>query len=77
MLEELNNYDWEEVFKYATPSPVFGAEVSGEPFQRDDVKRIIAMVDGENDGPNWVGVFELNDGRFASISAGCDYSGWG
>lgn len=42
-----------------------------------DVKRIIGMVDGMNDEESWVGVFELHDGRFVSISAGCDYTGWG
>ena len=91
MLKELDNYDWEEVFKYATPTRCelghehkrpthvqFGsAEVSVQPFTRDDVKKIIAIVAGENDESDWVGVFALNDRRFALVRAGCDYTGWG
>jgi hypothetical protein len=88
MLPRLENYDWEEVFKYATPhmceaghehgpeSVLFCKPVPVTAFTRDDVRRIISMVDGENDGPEWVGVFELNDGRFACIRAGCDYTGF-
>lgn len=88
MLLELENGDWEEVFKYATPqlceaghkhgpvNPYFCKPVPTNAFTRDDVCRIIAMEDGENDGPDWVGVFELKDGRFASIRAGCDYTGF-
>lgn len=45
-------------------------------FARADVERIIALAEGENDGPRWVGVFKLKDGRFACLSAGCDYTGW-
>lgn len=37
---------------------------------------MIACVNGENDGQEWVGVFRFNDGRFAVVSAGCDYTGW-
>ena len=75
--ELLSDYDWQEVFKYATPTAVLQDPVSTAPFVREDVVRIIGMVEGENDASNWVGVFELRDGRFASISAGCDYTGWG
>jgi hypothetical protein len=46
------------------------------PFSRSDVIEILAAEDGENDGPDWVGVFRLRDGRYASVSAGCDYTGW-
>lgn len=88
MLQELCDYDWEEVFKYATPkvceaghkhgpAAVIGSPVSTDPFTREDVSRIIAMQNGENDGDTWVGVFQLHDGRFAVIRAGCDYTGWG
>ena len=79
MLKELDDYDWEEVFKYATPTRIVGAPdtLSTASFDREDVKQIIGMANGENDYESWLGVFELNDGRFVSISAGCDYSGWG
>ena len=45
-------------------------------FTRADVKRIIAVVDGESDGPDWVCVGKLQDGRFFVASGGCDYTGW-
>lgn len=89
MLKELDDDDWACVFAYAGESDghSYGsanidraegdAEVSVEPFTREDVAEIIAMDDGCNDGPDWIGVFRLNDGRFAFVSAGCDYTGWG
>ena len=85
MLPELDDYDWREAFGSAgepdaynrdVPTCVPGATVSPDPFTREDVKRIIAMSDGENDESEWIGVFELHDGRFASVVAGCDYTGW-
>ena len=59
------------------PEPVICSIVDTSSFTREDVDMIIGMVDGENDGPDWVGVFLLKDGRYASIRAGCDYTGWG
>lgn len=88
MKPKLNNQDWEEVFKYATPtvckaghthgpSQVLGDNVSIAPFTREDVDEIIAMSDGENDGESWIGVFKLKDERYAYIEGSCDYTGWG
>jgi len=90
--EPLRSYDWKEAFGYAagyeageedvannrdipTATPP-GATVSVEPFTRRDVRRIIALQDGDSDGPDWVIVGELWDGRFFALRAGCDYSGW-
>lgn len=61
---------------YANVTPVEGSGVAPLPFTREDVTRIIAIEAGENDGPDWIGVFELRDGRFAFLTAGCDYTGW-
>jgi len=87
MLPELDDYDWEEAFKYGNPSvcekghthgpaAVIGDDVSTASFSREDVVRIIAAEEGQNDGESWVGVFQLRDGRFASLRAWCDYTGW-
>jgi hypothetical protein len=57
-------------------SGVLGYEGSIKHFTRADVAEIIGMADGANDGPNWIGAFRLKDGRFAFVSAGCDYTGW-
>ncbi len=84
MLKELNNYDWAEVFGEGTggncdqqtdPCPP-DSTIDTSPPKREDVARIIAMVDGENDEAEWVGVFELKDGRFLLASGSCDYTGW-
>jgi hypothetical protein len=85
VLEPLDNYDWAEAFGYAGEpdtngnarvSAAEGSPAAADSFTREDVVRIVAMDDGQNDGPDWVGVFELRDGRFAFVSAGCDYTGW-
>lgn len=63
--EALSDYgDWKYVFEYSD-------------FPASEVKRTIAFSNGYNDGDNWVGVFELKDGCFGYVEAGCDYTGWG
>jgi hypothetical protein len=78
-LEEFrSSYDWEEVFKYAQPTiAVPGSTVSTADFTREDVVEILGIANGDNDGPDWVGVFRLSDGRVGAVIAGCDYTGWG
>jgi hypothetical protein len=80
----LNSYDWAEVFadessgnttKETSEVPP-GAYVSTEPASRKDVAEIIAAVNGENDGEEWIGVFRLKDGRYLVAQGGCDYTGW-
>jgi hypothetical protein len=82
----LNDYDWEQAFG-ACGGPdshigtdirpaVPGSTVSLEPFDRTMVRKIFEAVDGEHDGACWTATFELWDGRLASLSAGCDYTGW-
>ena len=78
MLEQLNDYDWEEAFKYASPTSILVEEfIDTSSFSQEDVVEIIAIEDGENDGSDWIGVFKLKDGRYASLRAWCDYTGWG
>jgi hypothetical protein len=86
------DYDWRQVFKYAgwrdpegyhnppTNGPEVaypGCTVSIEPFGPDDVAEIIAAEEGENDCSDWICVLKLKDGRYVSLRAGCDYTGWG
>lgn len=73
----LDDDDWAEAFKYANPTATMGYQGSVVPFTIDDVKVVIALVAGQNDGDEWLGVFHLKDGRYASLRAGCDYTGWG
>lgn len=64
MLTELDTYDWREAFVYA------------DPYTIEDVVKIIVKDEGENDGPDWIGIFEVSDGKFILLRAGCDYTGW-
>lgn len=58
------------------PSPTEGYRGSVAPFTFGDVARVIAYADGENDGPSWLVVLELADGRYVFADASCDYTGW-
>lgn len=57
--------NWRQVFKYA------------QGFVLEDVAEVLASVKGENDGANWVAILRLQDGRYAYLTAWCDYTGWG
>ena len=88
---ELDGYDWKEAFGYCGEPETqagapeenrpqwAGAEPKDEkalPVTRRDVKRILVLSEGENDGPEWLGIFDLWDGRYLYLEAGCDYTGW-
>ena len=76
--DRFDDYDWKEVFKYGDrPTLVNGASCSTDGFDLDSVEAFLWADEGENDGANWIAVVRLKDGRFASIRAGCDYTGWG
>ena len=57
-------YDWIEAMKYAK-------------FKFEEVDEVISAVEGVNDEKDWQLVVRLKSGKFAWLSAGCDYSGWG
>ena len=79
-----DDYDWGEVFGEATGGNCDGtiqvvppgAPVDSSGVSRAKVIEIIAAVNGENDGPDWVGLFLLDDGRYLVAEGGCDYTGW-
>lgn len=81
------DHDWKDAFGFAsganaqgdaadirTAAP--GDDVSLDPFGIDDVAEVFAAVEGENDGPDWLAWGKLKDGRYFSLRAGCDYTGW-
>jgi hypothetical protein len=82
--ELLDSYDWSEVFgeggggncNQQTDAIPDNSEVDTSPPKRTDVAEIIAAVNGENDGEEWIGVFRLTDGRYLVASGSCDYTGW-
>ena len=77
--------DWKYVLAYASdPTPVGMAgqtlersKVSESGFTASDIAEVIASVNGANDEAAWEAVLRLTDGRFAFVSASCDYTGWG
>lgn len=81
MLKQIDTYDWREAFEYANPDAISPAgvlqdNVDTSPYGVEDVAVIHHLDEGYNDGPPWIGVFELKDGRFAFLTAWCDYTGW-
>jgi len=84
-LEQLKvDYDWAQVFADENDGNVSktvqvappGVGVSDAEMTREDVQEIIAAVNGENDGNEWLGLFHLKDGRYLVATGGCDYTGW-
>lgn len=91
MLEMLDDYDWKEAFGYAGEPGTSaipdqdGVKViatKGRPdtptdwFTRSNVEKIIRYRVGENEGPSWLMMGRLRDGRYFFLNAGCDYTGW-
>lgn len=85
MIEQLNNYDWAEVFGEGTggnctpinPQPALPSyNGSLATFSREDVAEIFQQEGGENDGDEWIIYGRLKDGRYFSARGGCDYTGW-
>lgn len=85
MIDSIDGYDWHEAFAYAGEdggsgsadvARVDGATCSRAPFDREDVVEVVDASPGENDGPDWLCVGRLKDGRWFFLSAGCDYTGW-
>jgi hypothetical protein len=90
MLKILDDYDWGQAFQYCgeqneeeyfqSGSPdirtIPGFPVSNATFRRSDVVEILGYSEGYNDGPAWLMLGKLNDGRYFALTAGCDYTGW-
>lgn len=87
-LDEIRqDWDWQETFRYAEGGNAQGEspdirraapldEVDLSPFGLADVAVIFAATSGEPDEADWICWGQLRDGRFFSIRAGCDYTGW-
>src|SRR5690349_2831986 len=72
-----DDYDRKQAFEVSDKcSATLGSTVSVEKPTIASVTRVIADSPGENDGPAWLFVVELADGRFAFVDASCDYTGW-
>ena len=54
-----------------------------QPFTVEDIEKVLAVWEGENDGDDWRWIIKLsknsgdaNGGRFVFLEGGCDYTGW-
>jgi len=82
--KEIDDYDWQQIFEGSDndapytrgPTHVRTKKIVDVHYTRADVVRVIATSDGEADEREWVGLFEMRDGKFVSVRAGCDYTGW-
>jgi hypothetical protein len=76
--KNINGYggDWPHVFECASKPVSLDGVASEEIFIIDEVQKVIASVNGYNDGPSWLMIGRLKDKRYFFISAGCDYTGW-
>ena len=45
-------------------------------FTVDDIRQVLAVWEGENDGDYWRWILTLKDGRFVFLQGSCDYTGW-
>ena len=88
---DVDDYDWTAAFElagregaensYGNNEPRLqacapGIEVSTAEFTRADIDTIEVYEEGENDGPDWIVLGQLKDGRWFFLRAGCDYTGW-
>lgn len=61
------DYDLDACIHYALDNPQFSVY---------DIKKVLAVYEGENDGPSWRWVLRLNDDRIVFLTGWCDYTGW-
>lgn len=64
----LDDYDWQQ----AVSEDVIEANA----ISMDRVSEVLGYSNGENDGRDWIAVFRFDDGQFAFLAAGRDYTGW-
>jgi hypothetical protein len=90
VLAELDSVDWAAAFRFtdalaiACPHATGHADadhpcvrgLSARGFDREAVRRVVAIAEGRPHSAPWLGVFELADGRFAALRAGCCGEGW-
>lgn len=63
--------------EYGDWESAFGNDGAKVPELYPEVAISICQSPGENDGPSWIGIFRLFDGRYVGINSSCDYTGWG
>jgi hypothetical protein len=80
IVEFMENYGWQHAFNEAVNGQCLDT-YNPETDERNfgpvaNVAEVYAASEGENDGAIWICVCRMDDGRFAVMRAGCDYTGW-
>jgi hypothetical protein len=75
-----SDFDWQHAF-YEAFHGADGPSYDAPPGERgpiENVVRVIHSIAGENDEAAWLAVVEWSgeQGAFAVMEAGCDYTGW-
>lgn len=87
VLPQLDDSDLQNAFGYAgepggcgtgsVQAACPGSDCDTSSFRRSDVAMVTGISHGENDGPDWLVLGRLHDGRWFALKAGCDNTGWG
>ena len=80
MLNIIDDWNFGEAFTVACRDGINvaqGSKCDNSSFSVEDVSYTLAHCHGENDEASWLWVGVLQDGRYAFVSAWCDYTGWG
>lgn len=84
----LADYDWRAAVNEALGNGYYYnyEDDEKEPFKNfapgaarefaENIEHVIACAEGEHDGPEWLALLQMKDGRVAWLRAGCDYTGW-
>jgi hypothetical protein len=73
--ELAGDYNWGEAFTFTQePKGVRGCPCEG--FTIADVEELLACKEGANEEDSWLAVGRLYDGRWFSLSAWCDHTGY-
>lgn len=51
-------------------------EYNPQDFGVNDIKKVLAVVEGEHDEKDWHWILKLKDKRLIYLRGGCDYTGW-
>jgi hypothetical protein len=69
---------WEEARARGIDTDLMGCLGDNpQSFTIDEILKVHAVIEGENAAKNWHWLVTLTQGRFAYITGGCDYTGWG
>lgn len=75
--------DWSEAWSCGLRDKVESVMVPNRDAIRKDglepenISKVHAFYEGENDSESWGALVEMKDGRFVAMEAWCDYTGWG